>query len=55
MTKKPNRSIECSVQQCINHCENVNYCALDTVRIGTHEKNPTMEQCTDCKSFSLEQ
>ena len=44
-----NKSIECTVQNCANHCGNENYCSLD--RIGTHECNPTMDQCTDCMSF----
>ena len=25
--------------------------ALDKIRVGTHEMNPTEDQCTDCKSF----
>ena len=25
------------------------YCALDSITVGTHEANPTMDQCTDCK------
>ena len=48
---KANRSIECTVQQCANHCQNANYCSLNCVRIGTHENSPSMDQCTDCKSF----
>lgn len=46
-----NHNIECSVTQCANHCHSDNYCALEKIRIGTHEANPTMDQCTDCKSF----
>lgn len=46
-----NKSIECTVQQCANHCENENYCSLDRILVGTHEVNPTVDQCTDCKSF----
>ena len=46
-----NKSIECTVQQCSNHCENENYCSLDRILVGTHESNPTVDQCTDCKSF----
>ncbi|MBC8584687.1 DUF1540 domain-containing protein [Youxingia wuxianensis] len=48
-----NHCIECTVQQCAFHCNNQNYCSLDCVKIGTHELNPTMDQCTDCKSFKL--
>ena len=46
-----NKCIECTVQQCAYHCENENYCSLDRIRVGTHETNPTVEECTDCKSF----
>lgn len=51
---KANPSIKCTVQQCSYHCTSKDYCTLDTVTIGTHEPNPTMEQCTDCKSFQKE-
>lgn len=46
-----NHCIKCTVQQCVHHCTDQNYCALECVTIGTHEANPTMDQCTDCKSF----
>ncbi len=46
-----NRSIKCSVKQCQNHCQSEDYCALDSIMVGTHETNPTMCQCTDCESF----
>ena len=48
---KANQCIECTVQQCANHCERENYCSLDRIMVGTHEANPTMDQCTDCQSF----
>ncbi len=48
-----NRSIQCTVQQCKNHCTNENYCSLESIMVGTHELNPTMDQCTDYKSFQL--
>ena len=51
MDCKANKSIECTVFQCANHCGDANYCALDRILVGTHEGNPTMDQCTDCKSF----
>lgn len=51
--KKANQSIKCSVPQCENHCQNQNYCALDCISVGTHEANPTVEECTDCESFQL--
>ena len=46
-----NKSIECTVQQCANHCEGENYCSLDSILVGTHECNPTQDQSTDCMSF----
>ena len=46
-----NRSIQCTVTQCKHHCGQENYCSLDRILVGTHEANPTVDQCTDCKSF----
>ena len=48
---KANKCIECTVTQCANHCSTSNYCALDCIRVGTHENNPSMDQCTYCQSF----
>ncbi|MEG1952996.1 MAG: DUF1540 domain-containing protein [Hydrogenoanaerobacterium sp.] len=50
---KANECIKCSVQQCKNHCSDKNYCSLNCVTIGTHEMNPSMDRCTDCKSFEM--
>lgn len=52
-TKKPNHSIACTVSQCANHAHTCNFCVLDRVVIGTHEQNPTVNQCVDCESFVL--
>ena len=46
-----NKAIECTVHQCAHHCEKENYCSLDKIMVGTHEGNPTQDQCTDCMSF----
>ena len=46
--KQANHCIECTVQQCENHCESQNYCALDRILVGTHEMNPTVDQCAAC-------
>lgn len=48
---KMNRSIKCSVVSCANHncCEN--YCALDSISVGTHEPHPSECECVDCESF----
>lgn len=50
-----NKSIECMVKNCTNHCQAENYCSLNKIRVGTHEATPTMDQCTDCQSFMLRQ
>lgn len=49
---KPNHCIKCTVEQCANNCQGAGYCSLESIVVGTHEKNPTMDQCTDCKSFT---
>ncbi len=48
---RANKSIACTVAQCANHCGSENYCSLDHILVGTHECDPTVEACTDCKSF----
>jgi len=51
MNCNANKCIECTVQQCAYHCDTENFCSLDKILVGTHEANPTVDQCTDCKSF----
>lgn len=46
-----NKCIACTVQQCVHHCADSDFCSLDRIQVGTHEMNPTDNQCTDCKSF----
>ena len=46
-----NKSIECTVSQCAHLCDSANFCSLDKILVGTHEANPTVDQCTDCMSF----
>jgi Domain of Unknown Function (DUF1540). len=50
-----NQSIKCNVNKCKNHCSSENYCSLNCITVGTHEANPTMDQCTDCQSFVAKQ
>lgn len=50
---KINQSIECTVQQCRHHSDDQDYCTLNAIRVGTHEMNPTQNQCTDCESFHV--
>ena len=47
----PNASIKCSVTSCAHHCKDVDHCGLNTIQVGTHETNPSMDQCTDSRSF----
>ena len=51
MNSHANKCIECTVQQCAHHCADANYCSLERILVGTHESNPTVDQCTDCMSF----
>lgn len=51
--EKCNECIRCTVEQCRHHHDTKNYCTLDSIQVGTHEMNPTMDQCTDCKSFAV--
>ena len=48
-----NKSIECTVVSCKHHSCEADYCALDKIRIGTHECDPSKSQCTDCLSFEM--
>lgn len=51
MDCKANYSIKCHVDSCKNHCQSEDYCALNSIVVGTHEANPTVCACTDCQSF----
>lgn len=48
-----NSSIQCTVSQCKHNDCSEHYCTLNAIRVGTHESNPTMVECTDCESFEL--
>ena len=50
---RDNHCIECSVVSCRNHSETGNFCALEKIRVGTHETDPNVDQCTDCQSFQM--
>ena len=39
------------VTNCAHHCQDVDHCGLTSIQVGTHEANPTMDQCTDCQSY----
>ena len=46
-----NESIQCTINNCTHHAADKDYCTLNTIKVGTHEKNPTKVECTDCESF----
>lgn len=48
-----NHSIECVVSNCKYHCNTADYCSLDRITVGCHEKHPTQPECTDCQSFEM--
>jgi len=48
-----NSSIKCSVEQCQYHAQSKAYCTLEQIQVGTHEKDPIQNACTDCESFEL--
>ena len=51
MNDKANQSIQCSVVSCAHHCQDQQYCGLDSIQVGTHECDPSRDRCTDCQSF----
>ena len=51
LNEKKRKSWLSRLSEAANHCSDSNYCALDRILVGTHEANPTMDQCTDCMSF----
>ncbi len=53
MDNNVNKCIHCSVRSCAYNNAEQGYCKLDTIKIGTHEANPTEKKCTDCESFML--
>ena len=53
MQDKPNESIRCYVNSCAHHCHDAQYCGLEAIQVGTHEADPTQDECTDCQSFRM--
>ena len=51
MSDRKNPCIQCTVRQCRHNLCKEDFCTLDTVRIGTHEANPSVKECVDCNSF----
>lgn len=50
-SKRKNSNIHCTVKQCEHNMCTEDYCTLDMIKVGTHEANPTVPECTDCNSF----
>lgn len=46
-----NPSIKCDVASCKHNMDSEHYCTLSCIKVGTHEANPTVPECTDCLSF----
>lgn len=51
--QKKNPAIQCDIQNCKHNMQTENYCSLACIKVGTHETNPTVCECTDCKSFEM--
>lgn len=51
MNDQKNSAISCSVKECKYNLGTESYCTLSNIRVGTHETNPSMPECTDCQSF----
>ncbi|NLJ16212.1 MAG: DUF1540 domain-containing protein [Clostridiales bacterium] len=49
--QKPNKSIGCTVKNCMYHCQTENHCSLEKIHVGSCEPHPHKESCTDCRSF----
>ncbi len=50
-SNEPNRSISCTVENCVYHCGGCDYCSLENISIGSHEERPHRETGVDCQSF----
>jgi hypothetical protein len=51
MDKSANTSIECSVKSCSYHCQDKNYCSLDTIKVSNCGVTATEPEATECASF----
>ena len=50
-TMPKNPSIHCDVASCKYNLASEHYCSLESIKVGTHEANPTVPECVDCESF----
>ena len=44
VTNGKNTCIECTIVNCANHAKDANYCALERIKVGTHESQPDSER-----------
>jgi hypothetical protein len=51
MADYANKAIACTIYNCVNHCDDEEFCALKKIQVGKHEEDPTQVECTDCQSF----
>ncbi len=49
----PNPSIECSVTSCAHHCNDKQYCSLNTIKVGCQCSDVANCGATECASFKL--
>lgn len=51
--KNANPSIECTVTSCAYHCNDKQYCSLNTIKVGHQTNCVTTPGATECASFAL--
>ena len=51
--KYANQCIACTVSSCKHHNDKKDFCSLEKITIGIHNKRPAEYPCTDCRSFQL--
>lgn len=52
-SKNANPSIECSVTSCAHHCNDRQYCSLNTIKVGCQDSDVASSCATECASFRL--
>ncbi|MGI6005341.1 MAG: DUF1540 domain-containing protein [Christensenellales bacterium] len=50
---RPNRSIGCTVTNCKYHAGDEQYCALNSIMVGSHQDHPVESESVDCESFEV--
>lgn len=53
MDKNP--SIQCTVNECIHHANQVDYCTLEQIQVGKHDNVTNEVEGTDCESFKVKE